>query len=126
MTTYQDVQRQVTMDFIAADPVTIVLIPRTETTTPGGHKTYVDGTPRAAQTFKLSLLGSDQRPIVTVSGQERRIEYHLIGAHDAIVAVGDHWTDADGTRFEVMGFTDGYGYETKALVYRHLPREAVI
>lgn len=126
MTTYQDVQRQVTMDFIATDPVTIVLIPRTETTTPGGHKSYVDGTPRAPQVFKLSLLGSDQRPVTTVSGQERRIEYHLIGQHDAGIEVGDHWVTDDGTKFEVMGFTDGYGYMTKALVYRHSPRTAVL
>lgn len=102
----------------------ISLIPTVETTTPGGHKSYVDGTPRAAQAFKLSLLSADQRPLVTVSGVERRIDYHLIGAHDAVVEVGDHWTDERGTKYEVMAFTDGHDYETKALVYRHAPREA--
>jgi len=122
----QDVQRAMTTAFIEFDPVTIVLIPRVPSTTPGGAQSYVDGTPRAPQVFKLSLLGHDQRPITTVSGEERRIEYHLIGQHDAEIEVGDRWTDADGTRFEVMGFTDGYGYMTKALVYRHSPRTAVL
>jgi hypothetical protein len=120
-----DIQRNLTELFIGCDPKTIILIPRVETTTPGGGKSYADGTPRKPQTFKLSLLGNDQRPIATVSGQERRIEYHLIGPHDAEIAVGDYWVEDDGTRFEVMGFTDGYGYERKALVYRHSPRESV-
>lgn len=121
-----ELHRKATQALIDDDPTTIVLIPRVQSTTPGGAKSYVDGTPRTAQRFKLSLLGNDQRPIVTESGQERRIEYHLIGAYDAQIAVGDRWTDADGTRYEVMGFTDGYGYMVKALVYRHSPRTAVL
>lgn len=119
-----EAQRQLTDWFIRDDPTTISLIPVVETTTPGGHKSYVDGTPRAAQTFKLSLLSADQRPVVTVSGIERRADYHLIGAHDAVVEVGDHWTDDRGTKYEVIAFTDGHDYEMKALVYRHIPREA--
>lgn len=122
----ENVQRALTTRFINSDPITLVLIPRVASTTPGGAKSYVDGTPRNPQVFKLSLLGHDQRPITTVSGQERRIEYHLIGQHDAAIAVGDHWTTDDGIRFEVMGFTDGFGYMTKALVYRHSPPTAVL
>lgn len=119
-----DAHRAATRRLIDDDPTTVVLIPRVRATTAGGHQSIVDGTPRPAQRFKLSLLGNDQRPVVTESGQERRIEYHLIGEYDAQIAVGDRWTDADGTRYEVMGFTDGFGYMTKALIYRHSPPTA--
>lgn len=117
-------QRQQTKALIDDDPSTVVLVPRVETMTTGGHKSYVDGTPRVAQTFKLSELAFDQRPTTTVNGVERAIDYHLIGQHNAVIEVGDHWTAADGTRYEVIGFTEGWDYMVKAQVIRHVPREA--
>lgn len=117
-------QRRMTAAFIADDPTTAQLIPVTRTPTSSGGYTDVPGTPRAAQTFKLSLLAYDQRPTVTVAGVERIGDYHLIGPHDMAIAVGDYWVDEAGTRYDVIGFTEGWDYETKAIVLRHIPRTA--
>jgi hypothetical protein len=124
MTIALTAQRRMTKALIDDDPTTVVLVPSVESTTPSGNPTYVDGTPRAAQRFKLSLLAFDQRPTVTVNGVERRVDYHLIGEHNAVVEVGDHWTDAAGTKYEVIGFTEGWEWMVKAQVIRHVPKEA--
>jgi len=119
-----DVQRRVTAAFIADDPTTAQLIPVTQVKQSNGGYQEVDGTPRPAQTFKLSLLGFDQRPTLTVAGVERIADFHLIGPHDMQIAVGDYWVAPDGTRYDVVGFTEGWDYETKAFVSRHIPRNA--
>lgn len=117
-------QRQATAAFIAMDPYTAVLIPVSRVKTPAGGFTEQDGVARVAQTFKLSAMGFDPAPTITVAGVERIITYHIIGPHDMTVEVGDYWVDAEGTRWDVVGFTEGWGYMTKALVSRHVPREA--
>jgi hypothetical protein len=38
------------------------------------------------------------------------------------IAVGDYWVDGQGTRYDVVGLTEGFDYETKAFVSRHVPR----
>jgi hypothetical protein len=122
-------QRRMTMALIKDDPTAVVLVPRVETLTSSGTKSYVDGTPRASQQVKLSLLGGDGsgsagRPTATLGGVERIIDYHLIAAHNAVIEAGDYWIDAEGTRFEVVGFSEGWDYEIKALVVRHVPKPA--
>lgn len=117
-----DALRAVTEAFIEMDPVDLVLIPTDETLTESGGQSTVEGTPRPVQRFKLIPMTFDQRPTVTVAGVERLIDYHLLGKWDATVKVGDHWTDPDGTMYEVVALADGHGYETKALVQRHVPK----
>lgn len=117
-----DVQRRVTAAFIADDPTTAQLIPVTRVPQSNGGFQEVVGTPRAAQTFKLSLLAYDQRPTITVAGIERVADYHIIGPWDMQIAVGDYWLDPQGTRYEVIGLTEGWDYEVKAFVLRHIPR----
>jgi hypothetical protein len=119
---YIEAQRAVTQAFIANDPTVIELIPRTRTRTASGGYTEADGTPRDPQTVKLVLLAYDQRPTVTVAGVERIMDYHLVGPHDMQIEVGDWW-EQDGTRFDVVGLTEGWGFETKAFISRHVPRE---
>lgn len=119
-----DVQRKVTAAFIADDPTTAQLIPVTRVSQGNGGFQEVVNTPRAPQTFKLSLLAYDQRPTITVAGVERVADYHLIGPHDMSIAVGDYWVDGAGTKYEVLGFTEGWDYMTKAFVSRHIPRDA--
>ena len=119
-----DVQRRVTAAFIVDDPTTAQLIPVTRVAQPNGGFKETSGTPRLAQTFKLSLLAYDQRPTITVAGVERIADYHLIGPHDMQIEVGDYWMDDSGTRFDVIGFTEGWGYMTKAFISRHIPRSA--
>lgn len=120
--TYLDSQRSATAAFIADDPTTVVLVPRDRVATPAGGYQYVDGTPRPEQVVKLILLNSDQRPAVTVAGVERLVDYHLLGPYDMQIAVGDLWDAPDGTKWEVLGFTEGWDYMTKAFLGRHIPR----
>lgn len=117
-------QRLVTAAFIADDPTSAAFIPVSRVKTSGGGYTEQAGTPRAIQTFKLSLLAYDQRPTITVAGVERVIDYHLIGPHDLVIEVGDYWDDGEGTRYDVVGFSEGWDYETKAFISRHVPRNA--
>lgn len=122
MTTQLDALRAGTAALIADDPTTAQLIPVTRVAQPNGGYQEQAGTPRPAQTFKLSLLAFDQRPTLTLAGVERVADYHLIGPHDMSIAVGDYWLDASGTRFDVIGLVEGWDYETKAIVSRHIPR----
>jgi hypothetical protein len=117
-------QRQVTLAFIRDDPTTVILTPCARVTTPAGGYQMVDGAARVPQDVKLSLLNFDQRATTTVAGVERVIEYHLIGPWDMAIAVGDWWIDGAGTRWDVIGFSEGWDYETKAFVARHVPRSA--
>jgi hypothetical protein len=119
-------QRKVTAAFIADDPTTITLIPRTRVQTASGGFTQTDGTPRAPQTVKLSELNFGTPPVVTIAGVERIVDYHLIGPWDMDIATGDYWVDENGTKYEVIGFTEGWSYMRKALVSRHIPRGSVI
>lgn len=124
-TAYLRAQRAATLAFIRDDPTTAALIPVTRVKTPTGGFTEQEGAARPEQTFKMSLLAFDAQPTITVAGVERVISYHLIGPHDMQIATGDYWLDADGTRWDVVGFTEGWGYMTKALISRHVPRSAV-
>ncbi len=121
---YLATQRRVTETFIATDPTTVALIPRSRVQTSTGGYRDVEGLPRAPQTFKMSLMSFDQRPTITIAGVERLADYHLIGRWDMQIEVGDYWLDADGTMYEVIGFTEGWDYMTKAFVSRHIPRDA--
>jgi hypothetical protein len=117
-------QRQATIDFINYDPTPVQLIPNARTTTPSGGFSEASGTPRSAQVVKLILLAYDERPSVTLAGVERIIDYHLLGRWDMEIETGDYWIDSEGTRWDVVGFSEGWDYETKAFVSRHVPREA--
>lgn len=119
-----DAQRRLTAAFIEDDPTNAALVPVTRVRTASGGYVNQDGTPRPVQTFKLSLLAYDQRPTLTVAGVERLMDFHLIGPHDMSIAVGDWWVDSEGTRYEVAGFSEGWNHETKAFVFRHVPRES--
>lgn len=117
-------QRQVTAAFIADDPTTAVLVPVARVRTASAGFKEIEGVPRDPQTFKLSELVYDQRPTLTVAGVERIIDYHLIGPHDMAIEVGDYWVDSAGTRYDVIGFSEGWDYMVKAQVSRHIPRGA--
>lgn len=116
-----DIQRRMTREFIASAPTEIVLIPTVSTVLPSGGKSSVDGTPRAAQNFKLIPMTFDQRPTITVDGVDRVISYTLLGEYDAAMAVWDHWTGDDGSVYTIVAFAPGHEYEKKALVERRLP-----
>jgi hypothetical protein len=113
-----------TAAFIDQDPTTVILVPTTRVTTPAGGYTEEVGVSRDPQVFKLILLAYDQRPTLTLAGVERVIDYHILALPDAVIAVGDYWVDEAGTRWDVVGFSEGWDYETKAFASRHVPRSA--
>ena len=113
------VLRKQTKRFIDDDPFDIILIPRAKSRVPGGGFEMVDQAPRASQRVKLIYTGS-ARGIggaegvqVTGDGVERRYDYVVIGEWDMVVDVGDHWEDASGQRWEVLGMIPDNEYERR-------------
>ena len=122
----QAAQRAITTAFIADDPTSIVLTPQEVTTTAGGGRSMVAGTPRAAQTFKLIPMTFDQRPTVTAGGVERVIDYTLLGEWDSVGEVWDKFDLGDTNEyFLVVAIAPGHGYEKKYLCERHIYQDGV-
>lgn len=121
---YLNAQRMMTQAYVNDDPTTLQLVPVTRVATPSGGFAEVDGVPRMAQTVKMILLAYDQRPTLTVAGVERVIDYHLFGRWDMDIQIGDYWVDGEGTRWDIVGFSEGWDYMTKAFASRHVPRDA--
>lgn len=115
-------QRLNTKAFIAANPVTIALIPRTAVKTGTGTR-YVEGTPREPQELRLidqtRTYGAEPGTVFTADGQQRKANYQLLGEHDATIGLYDTWVDADGIRFEVGNLLPRNGYEVRAQVVRY-------
>lgn len=111
--------RILTQLFIGLDPTPVVLTPRTRVKANGAWKT-VDGIPRVPQTFKMIEQGANFSGITeSGDGIERVYEFIMLGAYDAIVEIGDYWTDLTGQVWEVGGFLPANGYEIKAGIYSY-------
>lgn len=104
--------------FIAWNPYEVILIPRIRQKTGSGSK-FIDGSPRLTQTMRLIPQSETTQPLATDEGIERLITHVLLGRWDADMAVGDHWTDMAGIRFEIINISTPNGYETKALIEAH-------
>ncbi len=107
-----DIHRRGTERFIDSDPTEIVLIPST-TVWSGGVKSYGEGTPRPSQRFKVIWSGSQDGIVVTSQGKARRFDFILVGKHDAVIEIGDHWSSGDQF-FQVEWIAPDNGYEIKA------------
>lgn len=110
-----------TLAFIAADPLTLTLQVRGSARTASGAYAWEGQAERQPQAFKLILQspagGSiEQR---TEDGTERQVDYILLGAWDAQIAVSDYWDDEAGQRWEVKAIVPRNGYETRAVVEAH-------
>lgn len=116
-----DTQRRLTREFIAYDPTAIILIPTVVTAQSNGGSTRVDGPPRVSQQFKLIPMSHDRKPVVTVDGVDRMIDYTLLGEWDSSMELWDHWEGSDGSTFTIVAFADGMDYQKKGLVERRLP-----
>jgi hypothetical protein len=120
--TYLDTQRALTLKYIDHDPTTIELVPYVDTPSETGGFVRTEGVPRAPQVFKMiSQAQFSTRPLVTVAGVERIIDYVLLGGWESTMEVGDHWT-SDGAFFEIIALEAGHGYEKKGFVVRKLPK----
>ena len=112
------VHRKNTLAFIAANPTVVTLIPIQEKVrTASAGWTTQDADPRVPQTMRIIEPSSRSIPatVKLQDGTERVVSFWLLGAHDALVAVGDHW-DADGRSWEIGDIIRSNHYETRALV----------
>jgi hypothetical protein len=109
--------RALTAAFISFDPIDIVLVPRVRAKTQSGGWQFVNQPPRASQRFKLIRMSATQRPVVTVDGVDRVIDYTLLGKYDALMDRYDIWTDGPYT-YEIVEIVPENGYQTKGLVDR--------
>ena len=105
------VNQRNTKAFVDADPTWLTLITSTEVWH-GGSKRMVDGAARTPQPFKIIYQGGDQ--IVTTSdGTTKKLDFVLVGYHNASVAVGDHWKEGKQT-YQITEIEPWNGYEVKA------------
>jgi hypothetical protein len=113
-----EIHRANTLAFIAAKPTSVTLIPiASKTRKPSGGYTVTDGTARDPQQMRIIELGARGEPatVKLQDGTEREVNFWLLGAHDAAVAIGDHWTE--GVRvWEIGDIIRDNQYEVRALV----------
>lgn len=110
--------RKLTKAFIDANPVTLILTPRTRAKKPAGGWAWEEGTPRDAQVMTLieqTGLSGQPKPVVTVDGVERRVEFELLSEWDAALTAGDVYT-YQGKEWEVVELWIDNGYEKRAMV----------
>lgn len=117
-----EAQRRITKAFIAAHPVQVVLIPRLLTKTATGTK-LVDQAARPAQTVRLidqSAAGGTTPGVVKAAdGQQRKVEFQMLGAWNVDFGLYDYWLDDAGLRLEVAELLPFNGYERRAQVVRY-------
>lgn len=115
-----DIQIGLTRAFVAADPVTISLTPRTLVPDGEGGSVRTPQTPRAPQVFTLIEPGNSgfQQPISDDTGEQYTIEFMLLGDPDVVMERNDVFTyeNQDYQIREIMPFN---GYERRAVVIRH-------
>lgn len=105
------VNRANTKRFIDVDPTEIVLIPRQEIWV-AGSKRIGDVAPRIPQTFKI-IWGGSSGITQTIEGTTRRFDFILVGEHDAVLAIRDHWLIGLQDN-EIDYVFPANGYEVKA------------
>ena len=113
-------QIALTKAFVATNPTTVRLTPRTKTKDGTGVH-FVNGEMRVPQTFKLCDQSTARNTwpgkVQTSDGVERLVDWILVAAPDVIVKVNDFWVDADGT-WEVAELFPSNQYEVRAAVVR--------
>lgn len=113
-----EVQRQLTLGFIAQKPDTVVLTPQAKVKQPAGGYAWVPGDPRLpleVSFIENSAQGGNPVPTLTLDGVERRIELFFVAPWGSPVAVHDTFTH-QGKEWEVIGIFYDNGYETRAMV----------
>jgi hypothetical protein len=117
-----DVQRSLTKAFINTMPVQVVLQPRVRTRTASGGWVWTPGPPRPVQTMRLvepsTVNNVAPRPVQAQDGQERKIDFFLLGEWDATIGLYDTFT-YQGYTWEVIELAHDNGYEQRAAVARH-------
>lgn len=106
---------------LRGQPITLIPATGTVVAKPGGGKDYGPGPARAAQVFakfnKHALDGVENAQ--TDRGTTRKYQFEMIGADDAVVAVGDHWEDY-AAKYTVESVDNTQPYQVKAIVIAFL------
>jgi hypothetical protein len=117
------INRRNTLRFIAARPLVLELVPSVTNRTETGGVALSDAPTRDAQTLRLieqaSAYGNSPGLLPAQDGKQRRVRFQLLGAYDSTIAVGDHWIDTNGVRFEVVELLPFNGYERRGQVVRY-------
>lgn len=108
--------RRQTHWFIENDPTPISLVPVAKQAAPGGGWNVSPLAPRSTQRFKLIPQSTADGVVQTADGTSRRFDYILLGEWNAIVAIGDMFTEPEhsGQKWVVQGLLPYNGYEIKA------------
>lgn len=119
----QSVQRFLTKQFIDLNPIVIQLIPVVLSKNSRGALVRTPQAPRVAQTFRLIPLESPSPatpPVITDDGRHRNHDAVLLGEHNALMAVGDTWTDVEGYNYEIVEIAPDtpLNYERRGLVLK--------
>lgn len=109
-----------TKAFIAANPSSVALTPRTRVKR-GTGVTFAEGEIRPSQVVRLLDQSTSRNTwpgkVQTSDGVERLVDFILLAMPDAIVQVNDFWVTAEGT-FEVAEVYPSNQYELRAAVVR--------
>lgn len=112
------IQRQLTQAFVMTMPVRLVLTPRSREQAAAGDTAWVDGPDRSEQILRLVEPNVPQMPSRNVDGIEYRVEFELLGPHDAAMETYDTFEHA-GHRWQIIQMYPDNGYERRAEVIRY-------
>lgn len=121
---YLPALRKATDLVIKIDPRKIVLIPHTRQAKGGGLYDFVEGKPRAAQTFSVEPVGSTLTGITSTTGgviptesgaEIHQWSYYLVGRYNAKMEVGDTWQEGN-TSYRIVAIQPKNDYEKRAVV----------
>lgn len=115
-----EAQKRVTAAFIAANPVSLALVPTTQVRTGSGGTRRQSEPSRPIQVLRLiqqnTQTGNVPGPLRSGDGTSRKSTFQLLGRWDASMAVGDTWIDPAGQRLEVVEMLPFNGYEVRGRV----------
>lgn len=108
--------RAQTEAFIAANPMTISLLPNVRVKQPDGGVLVTGSEARPPQVFRLLPQVDGQQGVHNEVGESNEYPFVLLGTFDSVMDVNDTWSDDDGTSYIISELVHYNGYEKKALV----------
>jgi hypothetical protein len=107
-----ELQRKLTLAFIAADPQTITILRPARTDDGAGGTVTGASTPLPPQTFRLLPQEDGATARTTAEGQTATPEYALLGRWDANLKRFDEFL-IEGRRYQIVFITENRQYEVK-------------
>lgn len=115
MVTGTSVMRKQTRDFIAANPLSVILSRADSVPDGAGGLTTPLPMNRPVQIMRVIQQGTEMPVRRSVDGEELQPEFVLLGEHDADIRRGD-WFFINGIKYEVFWVRPDRRYETWAEV----------